>query len=195
MVEGVSLNNPAAAACDVKILHYEGTTSRGKLQRSSSLMFCSIFQHLRHKRQKNNKATRSCLNLAALYPLLPLGGDGEICMKNLRLETSATKLLFRKNNPSQTEVGILHILQLLLTHVTTIRADVWKCKRHNCFEFTKICILKNDPKPQIFFLEVSNYEKHRTSNVCNPPLLNTGCCHLIKETVCLYMDWAFVKLR
>lgn len=131
-------------------------------------MFCSIFQHLRHKRQKNNKATRSCLNLAALYPLLPLGGDGEICMKNLRLETSTTKLLFRKNNPSQTEVSILHILQLSLTYVTTIRVDVWKCKRHNCFKFTKICILKNEPKPQIF-LEVSNYKKYRTSNVYYRP--------------------------
>lgn len=58
---------------------------RRETQRSSSLMLCSIFQHLRRKRQKNNKATRSCLNLAALYPPLPLGGDGEVCMKNLRL--------------------------------------------------------------------------------------------------------------
>lgn len=70
-----------------------GDKQRRETQRSSSLMLCSIFQHLRHKRQKNNKATRSCLNLAALYPPLPLGGDGEVCMRNLRLEAGATKLL------------------------------------------------------------------------------------------------------
>lgn len=40
MVEGVSLNNPAAAACDVKILDYEGTTRWGKL--SGHHLSCSV---------------------------------------------------------------------------------------------------------------------------------------------------------
>lgn len=59
MVQGVSLNNPAAAACATLNPQLRGDNKRRESQRSSSLMFCSIFQHLQHNRQKNNKATRS----------------------------------------------------------------------------------------------------------------------------------------
>lgn len=58
MVQGVSLNNLTAA---VSTLNPPvcGDNERRETQRSSSPMFCLIFQHLQHSRQKNNKATRS----------------------------------------------------------------------------------------------------------------------------------------
>lgn len=102
MVRGVSLNNPTAAAHDFKSSTFERDNERGETQRSSSLVFCSIFQHLRHNRQKNNKATRSwglSEPYSAFSPSSSRGSWRNMQKKKKRKERISgwwLKLLFRK---------------------------------------------------------------------------------------------------
>lgn len=83
MVQGVSLNNPGADACDPDSSTLKRTTREGKL--GSHHFSCSVqyFNTLNTtvKRIIKQQGHGACRSIAAFCPLLPLRGCGEICMK------------------------------------------------------------------------------------------------------------------
>lgn len=88
MVQGVSLNNPTAAVCDLNP-QLRGTTREGKLsghRLSCSVQYFNTFDTT-VKRIIKQQGHGACLNLTVLFPLLSLLGDGEICPKKLMLKT------------------------------------------------------------------------------------------------------------
>lgn len=86
MVQGVSLNNRGADACDPDSSTLNGTTREGKL--GGHRFSCSVqyFNTLNAtvKRIIKQQGHGACRSAAAFRPLLPLGGCGQICVKNAR---------------------------------------------------------------------------------------------------------------
>lgn len=79
MVRGVSLNNPAVDACDSESSTLKRTTSEGKLggpHLSCSVQYFNAF-NTTVKRIIKQQGQGACRSVAALRPLLPLGGPGE----------------------------------------------------------------------------------------------------------------------
>lgn len=96
MVRGVSLNNPAADACESESLTLKRTTREGKLSGhhlSCSVQYFNTF-NTTVKRIIKQQGQGACRSVAAFRPLLPLGGrGGNVHEKKLRATTKPPHVL------------------------------------------------------------------------------------------------------
>lgn len=113
MVRGVSLNNPAADACDSESSTLKRTTSEGKLggpHLSCSVQYFNAF-NTTVKRIIKQQGQGACRSVAAFRPLLPLRGRGE----NMHEQSSESKESRRRFN------FWLNVVQMWLQKTVTSR--------------------------------------------------------------------------